>query len=128
MTRETGSCGSRVLFPVVGAFAEMSSDVNALADAITSALAANQIQFFSTSAVEAGAMCKQRTWTAWGHAAHRGWAHLLLDRRKGLIDHGPRATCSARGKFDDEGEQRHGDHHHHYPGQFRIRVFDGVRL
>ena len=44
----------------VGAFAEMLSDVDALADVIASALAVNHIQFFSASAVEAKGVYKQR--------------------------------------------------------------------
>ena len=97
MTKEMKSCGSRVLVPVIGAFVEMSSDVEALADITTSALAADHIQFFSTSAAEAKGVYKQRIRTAWGHAAHRGWARLLLDRRRDLIVHGPRATRNAGG-------------------------------
>ena len=95
----------------IGAFAEVSSDVGALADVTASAPAAYLIQFFSTSAVEAEGMYKQRTRTAWGHAAHRGWARLLLDRRRDLVVHGPRATRNARGKFDDEEQQWHDDYH-----------------
>ena len=59
-----------VLAPVIGAFAEMPSDVDALTDVTASALAADHIQFFSTSAVEAKGMYKQRIRTAWGHAAN----------------------------------------------------------
>ena len=110
--------------PVIGAFAEMSSDVDALADVIVSALAADYIQFFSTSAVEAKGMYKQRIRTAWGHAAHRGWARLLLDRRRDLVVHGPRATRNAGGKLDDEEQQRHDDRHYHCPGQIHARASD----
>ena len=60
MTKETKSYGSRVLVPVIGAFAEMSSDVEALADVIASALAADHIQFFYTSAAEAGGVHMKR--------------------------------------------------------------------
>ena len=62
----------------------MSSDVEPLADVTASALAADHIQFFSTSAAEAKGMYKQRIRAAWGRAAHRGWALLLLDRRRDL--------------------------------------------
>ncbi len=55
-----------MLVPVIGAFAEMSSEEEALADVTVSALAADHIQFFSTSAVEAKGMYEQRTRTAWG--------------------------------------------------------------
>ena len=111
MTRDMKSYGPGVPVPVISAFAEMPSDVEALTDVTASALAAYHIQFFSTSAVEAKGMCKQRIRAAWGHAAHRGWARLLLDRHRDLIVHGPRATRSAGGKFDDEEQQRHGDSH-----------------
>ena len=43
----------------------------------------------------------KRIRTAGGHGAHRKWARLLLDRRRDLIDHGPRATRSASGKTDE---------------------------
>ena len=33
-------------------------------------------------------MYRQRIQKAWGHAAHRGWARLLLDRTRDLIIHG----------------------------------------
>ena len=110
--------------PVIGAFAEMSSDVDAVAGAIASALAADHIQFFSTSAAEAKGMYKQRIRAAWGEAAHQGWARLPLDRRRGPIVHGTRTTRNAGGKFDDEEQQRHGDHHCHCPGQFHARASD----
>ena len=69
MAKEVKSYGSKVSVPVIGAFAEMSSDVEALADVTASALAADHIQLFSTSAVEAKGVYEQRTRTAWGHAA-----------------------------------------------------------
>ena len=49
-----------MLAPVIGTFAEVSSDVEALTDVIASALAADHIQFFFTSAPEAKGMYKQR--------------------------------------------------------------------
>ena len=79
MAREAKSCGSRVLVPVIGAFAEFPPDVEALADVSAPALAADHIQFLSASAVEAEGMYKKRIRTAWGHAAQRGWARLLLN-------------------------------------------------
>ena len=102
----------------------MPSDVNALADVIASALAADHTQFFSTSTAEAKGVYRQNIRTAWGHTAHRGWACLLLDRCRGLIVHGPRATRSAGGKFDGEKQQREDDHHHHGPKQFHARAPD----
>ena len=34
-------------------------------------------------------MYRTRIQKAWGHTAHRGWAHLLLKRARDLITHGP---------------------------------------
>jgi len=51
MTKEVKSYGSRVLVPVIGAFAEVPSEVEAVADVTAPALAAKHTQFFSTSAV-----------------------------------------------------------------------------
>ena len=50
-----------------------------------------------TSAVEAKGMYKQCIWAAWGHAAHRGLARPLLDRRRNLspMDPGQLATQEA---------------------------------
>ena len=90
MNKEVEWHGSRVPVAVIAAFPDMSSDMEALAGATAPALAADHIQFFSTSAVEAKGIYKQRIRTAWGHAAHRGWARLLLDRRRGIVVHGPR--------------------------------------
>jgi hypothetical protein len=123
-TKEVKSYGSRVPVPVIGAFAEMSPDVEALADVTAPALAADYTQFFFTSAVEAKGMYKQRTRAAWSHAANRGWARLLHDRRRDPIVHGPRATRNAGGKFDDEEQQRRGDNHNHCPKQFQARASD----
>ena len=63
--------GPRVPISIVGAFAEMPSDVDALAEVIALALAADHTQFFFTSAPEAKGMYEKRSRTAWGHAAHR---------------------------------------------------------
>ena len=54
----------RVARPVVGIFAEMSSDVDALAGVTAPALAADHIQFFSTSAAEVKGTYMQCTQTA----------------------------------------------------------------
>ena len=72
MTKGMGPCGPGVPVHVAGAFAEMSSDVGALAGVIAPALAADHTQFFANGAVGSGGMYKQRIRTAWDHAAHRG--------------------------------------------------------
>ena len=113
-----------VLVLVVVAFAEMPSDVDSIADVIASALAADHIQFFSISAVKARGMYKQRIRTAWDHAANRGWTRLLVDRRRDLIDQGPRTTCRVSGKTGDEEQQWHDDYHFHCPEHFHTCASD----
>ena len=87
---------------------------DALADVTASTLAAGLVNFFAISAVEAKGTYKHLIRTARGHATHREWARILIYRRRGPTDQGPRATRSTGGKADDEGQQRHGDHYH-YP-------------
>ena len=74
--------------------------------------------------MEAKATRKQRIRTAWGHTGHRGWDRLLLDRRRDLIDLGPRASRSACGEFDDEEQQWRDDHHYHYPEEHHLCASD----
>ena len=57
MTKGVKSYGPGLLVPVIGAFAEIYSDADALADVTASALAADHTQFFSTSAAEAKGIC-----------------------------------------------------------------------
>jgi hypothetical protein len=100
-----------VLVTVVGAFAEMSSDMERIVDFIATALAADHIRLYDESAKQAKGMFKQRIRKSLGHAAHRGWARLLLDRRRDLIIHGP-----ASHRTDDEGaveneELEHANYH-----------------
>ena len=103
-----------MLVPVVGAFAEMSPDTELIADLIAAALAAEHVQFYSESAKQAKGIFKQRVRRAWGHTAHRGWARLLLDRRRDLIIHGPaphRTDPNTSGVVDED-ELEHSNYHH----------------
>ena len=92
MTAEMKTYGSppgQVLAPVVGAFGEMSSDMYGLADVIAAAMTADHLQFLKGSAKEIRGMFRQRVLRDWGHAAHLGWARLLHDRRRDLIERHP---------------------------------------
>ena len=81
-----GSPPGQVLAPVVGAFGEMSSDMYGLADVIAAAMTEDHLQFLKGSAKEIRSMFCQRVQRDWGHAAHLGWARLLHDRRRDLIE------------------------------------------
>ena len=92
MTAEMKTYGSppgQVLAPVVGAFGEMSSDMYGLADVIAAAMTEDHLQFLKGSAKEIRGMFRQRVLRDWGHAAHLGWARLLHDRRRDLIERHP---------------------------------------
>ena len=76
----------RVIAPVVGAFAEMSPDTYAIADLISSALANEHCSFFADKPSEAKGMFAQRLYRSLGLAAHLGWARLLVDRYRDLVE------------------------------------------
>ena len=76
----------RVIAPVVGAFAEMSPDTYAIADLISSVLADEHCSFFADKPSEAKSMFTQRLYRSLGLAAHLGWARLLVDRYRDLVE------------------------------------------
>ena len=76
----------RVIAPVVGAFAEMSPDTYAIADLISSVLANEHCSFFTDKPSEAKGMFTQRLYRSLGLAAHLGWARLLVDRYRDLVE------------------------------------------
>ena len=58
-------------------------------DVIAAAMTADHLQFLKGSAKEIRGMFCQRVLRDWGHAAHLGWARLLHDRRRDLIERHP---------------------------------------
>jgi len=110
--KKYGATPGKVLVPVVGAFAEMSSDVSAIADLIATALAADHVQFYNASAKQSKGMFTQRIQKAWGYTAHRGWARLLLDRRRDLIVRGPTTTCTGSMREPDDDQFELFNHYH----------------
>ena len=54
-------------------------------------------------------MYRQCTQKARGHTAHRGWAHLLLNRTRGLIIHGTahRSANGATMPIDEDDQDGH---------------------
>ena len=69
-----------MLAPVVGAVAEMPSDVHLLTDLIASAQAADHCEYFAALPSEIKGMFLIRARRSLGLTAHRGWARLLIDR------------------------------------------------
>ena len=83
----------RVIAPVVGAFAEMSPDTYAIAGLISSVLANEHCSFFADKPSEAKGMFTQRLYRHLGLAAHLGWARLLVDRYRDLVEKPSRGPC-----------------------------------
>ena len=101
--------GGRVLVFVMGAFAEMSEDVSRICDIIAHELARIHVSYYNDGAKRTKGMYRQRIQKAWGHAAHRGWARLLLDRTRDLIIHGT-AHRGANGAAMPTDEDDQDDH------------------
>ena len=95
---------------MVGAFVEMSEDVNRICNIIefefAHDLARTHVSYYNDDAKRTEGMYRQRTQKARGHTAHRGWACLLLKRARDLITHGS-AHRGANGAAmpTDEGDQ-----------------------
>lgn len=114
----------KVLAPVVGAFAEMSSDVHLLADLIASAQAADHCEYFDTLPSEIKGMFLLRTRRNLGLTAHRGWARLLIDRMGTLVQRPePEAPEPAWGstKASVQDDEAMDAHHFHHPPPLRLQ-------
>jgi hypothetical protein len=66
----------------------MSEDVSRICDIIAHELARIHVSYYNNGAKRTKGMCRQCIKKAWGHAAPRGWARLLLGRTRDLITHG----------------------------------------
>ena len=87
----------RVLSPVVGAFAEMSSDVHAITDLIASLLAEEHRSFFNEESSGVKAMFTERLYRSIGLSAHLGWARLLISRFEAYVEAPPTPPQTTRG-------------------------------
>ena len=55
---------------------------------ICGSLARINVSYYNGGSKRTKGVYRQRIHKDWGHAAHRGWARLLLDRTRDLIIHG----------------------------------------
>ena len=94
----------RVIGPVVGAFADMSSDVHVIAKAVAEELALEHCGIYGdkTLKVVKGFFLNQ-LYRSWGLTAHRGWSHLLLDRW--CLVQVPNAPCRCSRADEDRYEE-----------------------
>ena len=96
-----------VLRPIVGAFGEMSSHVDLLADAIADTQTAEHLSYCGDRGSKTvKAYYRRVLYRAWGLTAHRGWARFMLDRRSLVQAPGaPRDQSQhprARNDYDEE--------------------------
>ena len=86
-TKELKSYGvnGRVLIPVVGAFAEMSTDAHAIAELCASLQAGQYCASHKSQPEAVKGMFKRRIYRTWGMKMHQGWARLLHDRPRDLV-------------------------------------------
>ena len=71
----------------------MSTDVHSIADFIALVQAEKYCSFYNESLADAKGMLMQRLYRTLGLTAHLGWARLLLDRSRDLVDY-PDATSN----------------------------------
>ncbi|MCP4604258.1 MAG: hypothetical protein GY847_27670 [Proteobacteria bacterium] len=75
----------QVIGPVMGAFAEMSSDVYSMVDLISSVLAEEHCSYFAEEPSDAKGYFKARLYRSFGLLAHKGWARLMIDRYQDTV-------------------------------------------
>ena len=74
------------MVPFKSGFVEMPPDTYAIAGLISSVLANELSSFFAYKPSEAKGMFTQRLYRSLGLAAHLGWARLLVDRYRDLVE------------------------------------------
>ena len=77
----------KVLGPVAGAYAELSGAFHVMIDLVASQLADKHLQFFDIDHGIFKAIFLQQVRRSLGLALHRGWAKLMLDRYRDLVQH-----------------------------------------
>ena len=106
---------------VVGAYAELSEHVHALIGLVADELTADYMQFFDLNHKQTKSVFLRQTRRICGLTAHRGWAKLLLDRCRDLVQH-PNQPRSTRWNDEDDAEAHAHYHYTHPPGRsYRTR-------
>ena len=101
---------------VAGAFGEMSEGVHCITSFIASELASDHLQFFALDPGMVRSIFLRRVRRSLGLKAHRGWAKLLLDRTRDLVQH-PNQPRNARTTDEDDAEAYTHYHQTHPPGR-----------
>ena len=99
----------RYIALVVGRFDEFSKDLITLRDYIARQKAYAHIENFNSSVERAMSMFKLSITSRWGLMAARGWARLILDRRRDLINDRPSRAAAEEAPLDGARERYHFD-------------------
>ena len=94
---------------VVGRYGEFSRDFVKMRDYIAREKAYAYNEHFNSSANMAMSMFKLSITSRWALMAARGWARLILDRRRDLIYDRPNFTTAAGAPLDEFQERYHFD-------------------
>ena len=104
---------------VVGRFGEFSKDFIKLRDFIARQKAYAYVEHFNSSITGAMSMFKLSITSRWALMAARGWARLILDRRRDLINDRPNRAAAAEAPLDGAQERHHFDNpQNHTRGAF----------
>ncbi len=94
---------------VVCHFGEFSKDFIKLRDYIARQRAYAYNEHFNSSINRAVSMFKLSITSRWALMAARGWARLILDRRRDLINDRPNRAAAAEAPLDGAQERYHFD-------------------
>jgi hypothetical protein len=101
--------GGQYVALVVGRFGEFSKDFIKLRDYIARQKAYAYVEHFNSSVIGATSMFKLSIASRWALMAARGWARLILDRRRDLINDRPSRAAAAEAPLDGAQERHHFD-------------------
>ena len=99
----------RYIALVVGRFGEFSRDFVKVRDYIARQKAYTYNEHFNSSVNMAMSMFKLSITSRWALMAARGWARLILNRRRDLINDRPNCATAAEAPLDEAHERHHFD-------------------
>jgi hypothetical protein len=103
--------GGQYTAMVVCRFGEFSKDFSKLRDYIARQRAYAYNEHFNSSVNRAMLMFKLSITSRWALMAARGWARVILDRRRDLINDRPNRATATEAPLDGAQERYHSDNH-----------------
>ena len=82
----------------------MSTDVRSIADFIALVQAEKYCSFYYESPADVKGMFMQRLYRTFGLTVHLGWARLVLDRSRDLVDY-PNATNTKTTNYNNDPDE-----------------------